>query len=52
METKKLIDILQAIHNDYPERKIDGMETIVSDPPCMRVYWYTDNDGGHMDFYC
>ena len=51
MKTEQLIDIVNKFHYSNPAAKIFSVGIIDDNPDCVRLYWYTDNDGGHVDFY-
>lgn len=50
MEVYKIIDILRLFHESKPTAKIDRIEEI-DDGAIVRLWWYVDNDGGHIDLY-
>ena len=51
MKTEQLIDIVNKFHDSNPSAKIFSVGIFDDNPDCVRLYWYTDNDGGHEDFY-
>lgn len=50
MSTEQLIDILKQFHERKPDAKVFNVGIVDDNPDCIRLYWYTDNDGGHIDF--
>lgn len=44
------IELLRRFHESKPTAKVDCIENL-EDGGRVRVYWYTENDGGHMDLY-
>ena len=52
METKTSIELVKNFHERFPTARIFSVEMLADEPLVVRLYWYTDNDGGHMDFYC
>lgn len=51
MNTEKLIEIVSKFHDSNPDAKIFSVGIVDDDPDCVRLYWYTDSDGGHEDFF-
>ena len=54
MEVEKIIDTLHTFHESQPAAKVDSVEVYERARGMgymLRLYWYTDNDGGHEDFY-
>lgn len=51
MSTEQLIDIVNKFHDSNPDAKIFSLGIVDDNPDCVRLYWYTDNDGGNVDFY-
>lgn len=51
MSTEQLIDIVNKFHENNPAAKIFSVGIVDDNPDCVRLYWYTDKDGGNVDFY-
>lgn len=51
MNREQLIDIVNKFHDSNPAAKIFSVGIVDDNQDCVRLYWYTDNDGGHEDFY-
>jgi hypothetical protein len=53
MEIDMFINALKWFHEQMPDAKVDSLSVWDHDNGHMiRLYWFTDNDGGHADFYC
>lgn len=51
MGVDTLIGILKTFKENNPNAVVYSVSVIDSKPDCARLYWYNDNDGGHIDFY-
>lgn len=51
MGVDTLIGILQRFKEGNPNAVVDSIVVMNDSPDCARLYWYNDNDGGHIDFY-
>ena len=49
MKSEQLIDIVNKFHESNPAANIFSVGIVDDDPDCVRLYWYTDSDGGHVD---